>query len=69
MPRSEWSVRIHGLLGAHNGYVMQEAAAERARQLRNDAIREAIEDGCPQSEIAAALGLSRARVNQIAHGA
>jgi hypothetical protein len=51
---------------AEANYQTTSRLAETARMLRNAAVRAALADGCTHTQIAAATGLTRGRIGQIA---
>ena len=53
---------------AQRAYEAAAAEAERLREDRNSAIRQAIDNGHTHKSISDATGLSRGRINQIKEG-
>lgn len=53
---------------AEQDYRDAHARAESLRELRNDLVRQAIDDGWTHAAVSEATGLTRARVGQIALG-
>lgn len=54
------------LRGAERKYQRDHARAEKSRAARNKAVCDALAEGMTHAQIAAATGLTRARVGQIA---
>lgn len=54
------------LQALEDAYRDAAGAAETARQARNEGVRQAVREGWSHARIARALGLSRARVGQMA---
>jgi hypothetical protein len=61
------TVTVEGLERAEDRFRFEVELFESTRMERNRLVRQAIEDGWTHAQVAAATGLSRARVGQIAH--
>jgi hypothetical protein len=63
--KQQWRV-LREVARKHRAFGIAQRLADQAREARNDAVHLAIDSGCSHAQIAAATGLGRARVGQIA---